>query len=136
MRDLPDGVCPHITVDGAAKAIEFYTKAFGAKEIRRVPAEDGRRLMHAEIKIGPSTMFLNDDFPEYCGGKSNTPKALGGSPTVLHQYVADCDKAFQRAIDAGGKAVMPPADQFWGDRYAQVADPFGHVWSLGTPLKK
>lgn len=132
----PAGVCPHLIVDGAARAIEFYSKAFGAKEVRRVPAQDGKRLMHAEITIGPSTIYLCDDFPEFRGGVSCNPRSLGGCAAVLHQYVPDCDRAFQRAVEAGGKALMPPQDQFWGDRYAQVEDPFGHIWSLGTPLAK
>lgn len=133
MNESVKGVLPHLIVKGGAKAIDYYTAAFGAKEVRRVPMPDGR-LMHAELTIGPTTIYLCDDFPEYCGGKSQTPKALGGTPVVLHQYVPDVDAAFNRAVKAGGTAKMPPEDQFWGDRYAQVEDPFGHIWSLGCPL--
>ncbi len=128
------GIVPHLVVSGAAAAIDFYKKAFGAEELMRYPADDGKRLMHAEIKIGPSTVFLADDFPEHCGGKSRTPKALTGTPIILHQNVRDCDAAMKRAADAGAKVMMPAADMFWGDRYGMVEDPFGHQWSFATPL--
>lgn len=132
----PVGLVPHLVVKGAAEAIEFYKKAFDAEEIVRMPAEDGKRLMHAQVKIGGSTMYLCDDFPEYCGGKSHTPEALGGTPTTLHRYVQDCDAAIKQAADAGATVIMPAQDMFWGDRYGQVKDPFGHTWSFATPLKK
>jgi PhnB protein len=130
------GLVPHIVVNGAAKAIDFYKGAFGAEEVMRMPAEDGKRLMHAELKIGSSALYLCDDFPEYCGGKSRTPQTLGGTPTTIHQTVADCDAAIARAAKAGATVTMPAADMFWGDRYGQITDPFGHVWSFSTPLKK
>jgi PhnB protein len=130
------GIVPHLVVSNGAAAIDFYKRAFGAEEIARMPAEDGKRLMHAELKIGQSALYLCDDFPEYCGGKSRTPGSLGGTPTVLHQTVADCDAAIKRAADAGAKITMPPQDMFWGDRYGQITDPFGHIWSFATPLKK
>lgn len=132
----PTGIVPHLVVDGAARAIDFYKKAFGAEEVRRVPAEDGKRLMHAQLQIGPSTLYLCDDFPEYCGGKSSAPTSLKGTPVTLHQYVKDCDAALKRAADAGAKVTMPAQDMFWGDRYGQVTDPFGHLWSFATPLKQ
>ncbi len=130
------GLIPHLVVDGAAQAIEFYKKAFGAVEQLRMPEENGKRLMHAQMTIDGYVFMLADDFPEYHGGKQHSPKALGATPVTLHRYVPDVDAAFKKAIDAGGTAVMPPADMFWGDRYGQVKDPFGHVWSLATPLKK
>lgn len=133
---LPKGVVPHLVVKGAVAAIDFYKKAFGAEEVFRMPGEDGKRLMHAELKINGLTVYLADDFPEYCGGKERNPKALGGTPVTLHQYVADVDAAFNRAVAAGATAAMPPADMFWGDRYAQVNDPYGHNWSFGAPVKK
>jgi len=136
MPPKPVGLVPHLVVNGAMKAIEFYKKAFGAEEMFRMPAEDGKRLMHAEIRIGPSTVYLCDDFPEYCGGKSRTPDALGGTPVVLHSYVPDCDAAIERATRAGAAVEMPAQDMFWGDRYGTVKDPFGHSWSFATPLKK
>lgn len=136
MPPKPVGLVPHLVVDGASSAIEFYKKAFGAEEMFRMPAEDGKRLMHAEIRIGPSTVYLCDDFPEYCGGKSRTPAALGGTPVVLHRYVPDCDAAIDRATGAGAAVEMPAQDMFWGDRYGAVKDPFGHSWSFATPLRQ
>ncbi len=132
----PVGVVPHLVVSNAAKAIDYYKSALGAVELMRVPAEDGKRLMHAAIKIGPSTVYLCDDFPEYCGGKSRAPSALGATPVTIHQYVPDCDAAIKKAAAAGGKVSMPAQDMFWGDRYGTVTDPFGHEWSFATPLKK
>jgi uncharacterized glyoxalase superfamily protein PhnB len=115
-----------------ADAIEFYKKAFGAEEISRFPGPDGKRIMHAEITIGGQPLFLVDDFPEFCGGKSETPIALGGTPVTIHRYVEDCDAAIKRAEKAGATVKMPAADMFWGDRYGVVTDPFGHSWSLAT----
>jgi PhnB protein len=128
-------VISHLVVKGAAEAIAFYTKAFGAVELMRMPAEDGQRLMHAQIRIGDATLFLCDDFPEYCGGKSRHPLALGGSSVTLHQYVPNCDAALAQAAAAGATITMPAQDMFWGDRYGCVVDPFGHEWSFATPLK-
>jgi uncharacterized glyoxalase superfamily protein PhnB len=116
-------------VRGAAQAIEFYKKAFGAEELTRMPSPDGRTVMHAELQIGDSILFLADEFPEM-GARS--PKALGGSPVTIHLYVADVDAVFNRAIQAGATAQMPPTDMFWGDRYGKLTDPFGHVWSVAT----
>ena len=130
-----ENVIPHLVCNPCADAIEFYKKAFGAEELHRAPAPDGRRIMHAEIRIGKSVLFLADDFPEYCGGKEHSPKALGGTPVTLHHYVRDCDAAVKRAIDAGATVVMPVADMFWGDRYGIVKDPFGHSWSFATHMK-
>ena len=135
-HEAPRGLVPHLVVDGAVKAIDFYKKAFGAEELMRMPAEDGKRLMHAHLTIGDAHLMLHDDFPEMCGGKSTTPTALGGTPVVIHQNVRDCDAAIKRCADAGAKVTMPPQDMFWGDRYGQVTDPFGHLWSFSTPLKK
>ncbi|MGV3575607.1 MAG: VOC family protein, partial [Devosia sp.] len=98
---------------------------FGATEIGCMPSPDGR-LMHAEVQIGSSIVFLVDDFPEYCGGKSESPLALNGTSVTLHHYVEDCDAAIRRAEDAGAKVLMPAADMFWGDRYGVVIDPYGH----------
>lgn len=135
-EERPKGVVPHLVVNGADAAIAFYKKAFGAEEMLRMPAEDGKRLMHAEIRVGGSPVYLCDDFPEYCGGKSRHPNALGGTPVTLHQYVPSVDEAIKRAGDAGAAVTMPAQDMFWGDRYGQVTDPYGHVWSFATPLKK
>jgi PhnB protein len=134
---MPDtGIVAHLVVSNGAAAIDFYKKAFAAEEVMRMPADDGKRLMHAELQIGGSKLYLCDDFPEYCGGKSRTPETLGGSPVTLHQAVRDCDAAIKRAADAGATITMPAEDMFWGDRYGQVKDPFGHTWSFSTPLKK
>lgn len=126
------GLIPHLVFENCAEAIEFYKKAFGAEEVFRLPAPDGKRMMHAEIRIGGNLVYMTDDFPEYCGGKSMTPHALGGTPVSIHRNVEDCDAAVQRAVDAGATIQMPPADMFWGDRYGSVIDPFGHTWSFAT----
>lgn len=137
-QPIPPGqehIIPHLVCDGCVEAIDFYKKAFGAEEMFRMPAPDGRRLMHACIRIGESLVFLVDDFPEFCGGKSESPKALNGSPVTIHRYVSDCDVAIKRAVDAGATVMMPAADMFWGDRYGVVIDPFGHKWSIATHIK-
>lgn len=128
-------VSPHLVVDDAAAAIDFYVKAFDAVELGRVPGPDGR-LVHAAVRINGSLIMLNDDFPEMCSGKSMTPKSLGGTPVTIHLTVNDVDARFQQALDAGATLVMPLDDQFWGDRYGVVADPFGHNWSLGQPVRE
>jgi PhnB protein len=130
-----ENLIPHLCCSPTSEAIEFYKKAFGAEEIHRMPAPDGKRIMHAAMRIGKSLFFLNDDFPEYCGGKKNTPTALGGTPVSLHHYVEDCDAAIKRAADAGAKVIMPASDMFWGDRYGVISDPFGHKWSFATHIK-
>jgi PhnB protein len=133
--EVQPAVLPHLVVDDAAAAIDFYVKAFGAVELGRVPGPDGK-LIHAALAINGSTVMLNDDFPEMSGGKSMTPKALGGSPVTIHLVVTDVDKKFQQAIDAGAGVVMPVEDQFWGDRYGVLVDPFGHQWSMGQPVRE
>ena len=129
-------ITPHLVVKGAKKAVEFYAKAFGAEEVYRMPAEDGERLMHAHLKVGEAEFFLCDDFPEYHGGKSHDPQSLGGTCVTLHQYVPDADAAIARAAAAGATVKMPAQDMFWGDRYGQVVDPFGHLWSFAHKLAK
>jgi PhnB protein len=128
---IPKGyhtVTPSLTVRNAAQAIEFYKKALGAEELMRMPNPDGT-IGHAELKIGDSIIFLSDEFPNM-GNKS--PQTLGAATGGLYLYVEDVDKAFQRAIDAGGKVKMPVTDMFWGDRNGQFSDPYGHTWSLST----
>ena len=117
-----------LAVRGAAEAIVFYGKAFGAKELSRMPGPDGK-LMHAEVKIGDTIVMLGDEAPEM---GSPSPQALNGSPVSLMLYVKDVDAVFARAVAAGAKPVMPPADMFWGDRYGALTDPFGHRWSIAT----
>ena len=133
--DVQPAVIPHLVVDDAPAAIDFYIKAFGAVEVGRVPRPDGK-LIHAAVQINGATVMLNDDFPEMSGGKSMTPTALGGSPVTIHLTVTDVDTKFQQAVDAGATVVMPLEDQFWGDRYGMVVDPFGHQWSLGQPVRE
>lgn len=133
--NIEPSVAPHLVVDDAAAAIDFYVRAFGAEELGRVPRPDGK-LIHAAVRINGSLIMLNDDFPEVCGGKSMTPRALGGTPVTIHLTVTDIDEKFQRAVDAGATVVAPLEDQFWGDRYGMVADPFGHQWSLGQPVRE
>ena len=133
--EVQPAVLPHLVVDDAAAAIDFYVKAFGATERGRVPGPDGK-LIHAAVDVNGSTVMLNDDFPEMSGGKSMTPKALGGTPVTIHLVVTDVDKKFQQAVDAGATVVMPVEDQFWGDRYGVLQDPFGHQWSMGQPVRE
>jgi PhnB protein len=133
--EVQPAVYPHLVVDDAAAAIDFYVKAFGATEYGRVPGPDGK-LVHAALNINGSTVMLNDDFPEMSGGKSMTPTSLGGTPVTIHLVVTDVEDKFQRAVDAGATVVAPLEDQFWGDRYGMVRDPFGHQWSLGQPVRE
>ncbi len=133
--EVQPAVLPHLVVDDAAAAIDFYIKAFGAVEQGRVPGPDGK-LIHAALAINGSSVMLNDDFPEMSGGKSMTPKALGGSPVTIHLVVDGVDEKFQKAVDAGATVVMPLEDQFWGDRYGVLRDPFGHQWSMGQPVRE
>jgi PhnB protein len=133
---MAGSLIPHLTVSDGAKAIEFYTTALGAVESYRVPEENGPRLLHAELRLGDDKFYLCGDFPEYCGGTSKTPTALGGSSVTVHLNVGNCDAAVARFTAAGGAVTMPPNDAFWGDRYARVQDPFGHEWSFAHPLPK
>jgi PhnB protein len=131
---IPKGyhtVTPSIFVAGAAKAIDFYKKALGAEEVMRFLGPDGK-IMHAEIRIGDSTIMLGDEMPEH-GGKS--PKSYGGTPVSFFVYGENVDAAWKRAIDAGAKQIMPLEDQFWGDRTGCVEDPFGHRWWLAQHIK-
>lgn len=133
--DVKPELSPHLTVDDAAAAIDFYVKAFNAVELGRIPGPSGK-LIHGAIQIDGSTVMLADDFPEMTDGESMTPKALGGTPVTIHLTVTDVEDRFQRAIDAGATVVMPLEDQFWGDRYGMLEDPFGHRWSLGQPVRE
>jgi PhnB protein len=133
--EVTPAVLPHLVVDDAAAAIDFYVKAFGATELGRVPGPGGK-LIHAALTINGSTVMLNDDFPEFNDGKSTTPKALGGTPVTIHLTVTDVESKFAQAVEAGAEVVMPLEDQFWGDRYGMVRDPFGHQWSLGQPVRE
>jgi len=133
--EVHPSVSPHLVVGDGAAAIDFYVKAFDAVELGRVQGPDGR-LMHAALQINGSTVMLNDDFPEYNDGKSSTPTALGGTPVTIHLTVTDVDAKFQQAIDAGATVIAALENQFWGDRYGVLRDPFGHHWSLGQPVRE
>ncbi len=130
-----EGLIPHLVCDPCVDAIAFYEKAFGAQEQGRMMDPEGKKVMHAWMLIDGRPIFLADDFPEYCDGAQQSPKALGGTPVTIHRYVEDCDAAFKRAVEAGATVKMPPEDMFWGDRYAVVTDPFGHSWSLATHIR-
>lgn len=134
--DIQPWVSPMLTVDDGAAAIDFCVKAFDAVELGRVPGPDGKKLYHAALRINGSLVMLNDDFPEMTNGKSMTPTALGGSPVTIHLTVTDVDAKFQKAVDAGATVVMPLDDAFWGDRYGELRDPFGHLWSMGQPVRE
>jgi len=130
-QPIPPGfhtVTPSLIVQNAAEAIEFYKKALGAEEIMRMTGPDGK-IGHAELKIGDSIIFLTDEMP---GMNSKSPQTLGGTSGSLYLYVEDVDKAFQRALDAGGKVSMPLMDMFWGDRFGSFVDPYGQTWALST----
>jgi PhnB protein len=122
---------PYLVVSNAAAAIDFYKKAFGAQELSRHAAPGTDKLMHAALVINGGNLFLADDFCEQMNQKSETPEALGGSPVTFHLHVEDADAAWAQAVAAGAEVTMPLADQFWGDRYGQLRDPFGHKWSIG-----
>lgn len=124
------GITPHLTIrdNRAAEAVDFYRKAFGAEELARHLADDGKRVMHSHLALNGGHLMLNDHFPEF-GGPASEPAGA-----TLHLQVADADAAWNRAIEAGATEHFPLADQFWGDRYGQVKDPFGFTWSIGAPL--
>lgn len=124
---------PHLVVAGATDAIAFYDKAFGAVEIGRQMTPDGKRVLHATLRIGDSMLMLVDAFPEF---GSIDPKALGGSPVDIHLYVHNVDTVFDRAVEAGATVTMPVDDMFWGDRYGRLTDPFGHKWSIATRVRE
>ena len=132
VKPIPEGhhtITAALVVKGGKKAIEFYKSAFGAKELGVMLGPDGRSVMHAELKIGDTIIFLGDEAPDF-GAVS--PETLGGSPVSLNIYTEDCDAMFQRAVKAGAKVKMPLADMFWGDRYGKITDPFGHIWGIAT----
>jgi PhnB protein len=131
-KPIPDGyhtITPALTVRDGARMIEFYERAFGAQELMRFAAPDGKSIMHAEMKIGDSIFMLSDEQPAM---GCRAPASVGGATTSQFMYVPDVDSAFKRAVDAGAKVVMPPTDMFWGDRFSQVDDPSGHRWGLAT----
>ena len=132
VKPIPEGnhtITAGLVVRGGRKAIEFYKTAFGAKELSVMPGLDGRSVMHAELKIGDTKIYLGDENPEM-GAVS--PQTLGGSPVSLNIYTENCDAMINRAVAAGATVKMPPTDMFWGDRYGKITDPFGHNWGIAT----
>ncbi|HEV8338210.1 MAG TPA: VOC family protein [bacterium] len=130
---IPEGtqpLTPDLVIYGGAagKAIEFYKKVFGAREISRSAGPDGKSVLHAHLQIGDSTLFLADNFPDSAAQAPASP----GVTVVLNLYVENADSVFDQAVKAGAQVVMPLADMFWGDRYGQVRDPFGHIWAIAT----
>ena len=133
-KPIPEGchtLTAYLTVDDAAEAIEFYKRAFGAKERVRMDTPDGK-IGHAELEIGDSLVMLADVFPQ---SQTRPPKELGGSTAGIFMYSEDVDAAVKQAVDAGATVTMEVADQFWGDRFGTVADPFGHTWSIATHVE-
>lgn len=133
-KPIPEGyhsITPYLSVQGAAEAIAFYKKAFGAKEVMRMPGPKGK-IGHAEIQIGDSRIMLADEFPEM---NFRSPRSVGGTPVNIHLYVENVDKVMKKALASGAKAVRPVADQFYGDRGGSLEDPFGHIWHIATHIE-
>ena len=133
-KAVPEGyhsVSPALAIDGAAEAIDFYKRAFGAKERFRMPAPDGK-IAHAELEIGDSVVMLSDPFPH---STVRPPTQLGGTSVGVFVYVEEVDAVFQQAVDAGATVTMALEDMFWGDRFGSVTDPYGHHWSLATHVE-
>ncbi len=131
VKPIPDGyhtVTPSFTFKDCRKAIEFYKKAFGAKNAQIFPAPDGKSTMHATIEIGNSIIMMGDEMPGVC----SSAQTLGNSPIGLYIYVEDADKLFNQAVTAGATSIMPMSDVFWGDRCGCVVDPFGYKWNIAT----
>jgi PhnB protein len=131
---IPEGyhtVTPSLTVGDAARALDFYTRAFGAEEVMRM-AGPGGKIMHAELKIGSSRLMLQDEMPEM---RTKSPRTYGGSPVTFYVYVPDVEAAWKQATGAGAKIVMNLEDMFWGDRIGAVEDPYGHQWTLAQHMK-
>lgn len=124
-------ITPQIAVKGVASAIDWYTRALGARELLRSAAPDGQSIMHSELLLGDSRFFVVDEFPE----SMQSPETLGGTSVRLHLYVRDVDSLFNRAVEAGATVLMPVADRFWGDRYGILLDPFGHRWSIASRIE-
>ena len=135
IKPIPKGfhaVTPYLCVKGAAGAIAFYKKAFGAKEVMRMPGPGGT-IGHAELQIGDSRIMLADEFPEM---NFRSPRSVGGTPVNMHLYVPDVDRVTKKAVAAGAKPLRPVANQFYGDRGGSVEDPFGHVWHIATHIEE
>lgn len=128
---IRQGVTPYLMVRGAGDAIDWYKRALEAEEIARMPVEGGDKLMHAEIRVNGGAVYLSDEFPEYGASLGDGPRGV-----TLFLAVDDADRWYNRAIEAGATVKMEIADQFWGDRFGEVVDPFGHSWAFASPLQK
>ncbi len=131
---MSQALTPYLVSPDAAASVEFYKKAFGAEELARHQAPDGRRLMHVHLRIMGSDLMLSDDFCDKMGGRSETPAALGGNPITLNLHVDDAQTLWDQAVEAGATVTMPLKDQFWGDRYGQLKDPFGYKWAISQTI--
>ncbi|HTF32611.1 MAG TPA: VOC family protein [Myxococcota bacterium] len=132
---LTPPVVPYLTLRDGNAAVAFYEKAFGATLIQKLPAQDGKRLLHASLRLDGGVLMLSDAFPEMGEGGTKAPPTLGGTAVTIHLEVDDADRWWKRAVDAGASVLMPLDNMFWGARYGKVRDPFGHVWSIGGPVK-
>ena len=135
VKAIPEGmhtITPHLVVRNAVEAVDFYRKALGAEVLGIHKTPEGR-VMHAELKIGDSMLFLADEFPGM--GTCSSPQTLNGTCVTLNLYTSDVDRLFNQAVSAGAAVIMPLSNQFWGDRYGQLKDPFGHIWALGQHVE-
>jgi PhnB protein len=136
VQPVPSGhpaIVPHLVVRGAAEAIDFYIRAFGAEEVARMTMPDGKGIMHAELKIGNARIFICDETPTM--ERWVSPKSLNGTTVTLNLWTDNSEQLFAQAVKAGAKVVMPLADMFWGDRYGRVTDPFGHEWAIAQHVR-
>ena len=130
-RPVPQGVTPYLMIRGAAEAVEWYRRAFNAEEVMRMPAEGSDKLMHCHLRINNGDVFMSDEFPEYGASLGDGPRGV-----TMFLAVDDADTWYNRAVEAGATVRMEIADQFWGDRFGEVIDPYGHGWAFGSPIKK
>ena len=136
VKPVPDGyhtVTPYLVQKDTNKALDYYQKAFGAEVIMSMPGAGGK-IMHAEMKIGDSFVFMSDEFPEW-SPDTKSPQTVGAVTGTVFLYVTDVDAVYKRAVDAGARSIMPPSDMFWGDRFGKVADQFGHHWGIATHIE-
>lgn len=130
-RPVPQGVTPYLTIRGASEAVEWYRRAFDAQEVMRMPDEASGKLMHCHLRINGGDVFMSDEFPEYGAGLGDGPRGV-----TMFLAVDDADTWYNRAVEAGATVRMEIADQFWGDRFGEVVDPYGHGWAFGSPIKQ
>ena len=130
-RPTLQGVTPYLMIRGASEAVEWYRRAFGAEEVMRMPAEGTDKLMHCHLRINGGDVFMSDEFPEYGASLGDGPRGV-----TMFLAVDDADRWYDRAVEAGATVRMELADQFWGDRFGEVVDPYGHGWAFGSPLKQ